>query len=721
MARPKDKGKSRALETSALLPAGPTSPSPGSARRPRLDPAVSDPEAATSSSRSLPSPPTYSTFPAPAPRPSPTRSHLLTALLAALSLSLIAALLLLLLGYSYAYPSASSPPDDLLRHAVHLRGPTHLQVINLTDAGLFLRLDGQVGVDADWILGFRSPDDTAGWAERCRRALGRWGVQRLRAVDVRLSTIDLLSTSSSAAHIATLTLPALTIPLTPSLRQLSPAQQNTEKELDARSPEYAPTWLSPIQLDVLVSPSHDAAALARFAQDSWATGRIELEARTRWVRVSPAGYASPEPNTNTSWSLDLPRLLTITKQALQTEIKLKIPSLPGFPRPGTPLREFLSQLTLDGYAVHPLPGPGPPVPGSGPDNPPPAPAPAPAPSPDPTPGPEPTPENTTHLAIEGTCSLPFPLLPSFPPLGQFRWGYELPFLVSLLPLEKNASGEPGAGAGAALAQGHSGLSPLPIARVHTSPLLLPPSGPRLSIALSGALLAPPPDSPLLSAFLTAYLSGTPYPVLLTAPGPYPRALPSFLHPFLAQVHLTYPFPGASPRPNLLESVQIKGMRILPSSKPNEFLLSGTIEARISLPRAFRTLAFLAQHVQPDVLITDGPPRPGLDNAFARLDAPLLPTTQDANLTLTAPLEDVPVLILPGREKEFRAFVQKLIFNRAAWAGVKGKCAVWARVAGLGQVAVRDVDVEGGSRVGRGAASGEGEGEMLHAWGRPGLP
>ncbi|KZO99193.1 hypothetical protein CALVIDRAFT_596296 [Calocera viscosa TUFC12733] len=680
MARHKDKGKSRALETSPLLP--PTASSPP-ARRPSLSP-LGEAEASSSSPTA---PSSYQTFP-PRPRPNRTLSHLLTTFLLLLSLFLLASLLLLLLGYSYAYPSARSPPSELLAHAVHLRGPTNLQVLNLTSSGLYIQLDGEIGVDADWLLGFRSSDESAGWAERCRRALGRWGVERVQAVDVRLSTIAL---SSRSGMIATLQVPQLTIPLTPSLRALS-----SEEELDSPESELAKSWLSPITIDVLVSPSQDAAALARFAQESWASGKIELEASTKWVTVSPSGLGSPPSGSKGedgpgsarwSWRMNPSSWLTLHKSDLLTEIKLKIPSLPGFPRPGTPLREFLSQLSLDSYAVHPLP------------------APAPAPGADPGSG------NTTHtqLAIEGSASLPFPLLPSFPPLGQFKWPYEIPFLVSLLPLPNATEGEPGASANA-----NGTLSPLPIATVHTSPLLIPPPGPRLSISLSGLLLPPPPDSPLLSAFLTAYLSGAPYPILLTSPPPHP-GLPAFLSPFLSHIQLSHQFPGAHPRPKLLQSVQINGMRILPSNKPNEFLISGTIEARISLPPAFSSLAFDAEQVQPDVYITDGPPLPGLVNAFARLDSPLLPTVQE-NLTLLAPLDEVPVQILPGREKAFRAFVQKVIFKRdGAWAGVKGRCGVWALVGGLGEVVVRGVGVEGGSRVGRGGAGEEGW-EMLQAWG-----
>ncbi|EJU01545.1 hypothetical protein DACRYDRAFT_108090 [Dacryopinax primogenitus] len=660
----KDKGKSRAMDTSPLL--SPTlRPPPSTLLDPTEDPAASS---------------SYSTFPPTAPLQR-GQSYALTAFLSFLSLAGVAVLLLLLLGWSYAYPSSSSN----VVHALHVRGPSSISVTNFTSEGLYLRVQGEVGIDADWVLGFRTSDDQVSWAERIRRAVGRWGVREVEALDVRLGNIDLVSTSSRAL-LATLSLPPLTLPLTPNLR--------------ATDSKLAPPWLKPISVDVLIHPSTDPEVLTTFAKESWAKGRVEIEAACEWVRVTPAALAlGGEGGSTWGWP-SLGELLTVKKGRVDTPLRMTIPSLPGFPRPGTPLKDMLNQLTIEGYAVHPLP-----------------PAQAPGPTlPSPVPG-EPG-KSKPILAIKGAASVPFPVLPF--PLSAFDWPYEIPFLVSLLPSNRTNSTGNDTSPTPILASPEptATLSPLPIAAIHTSPLSLPPPGKRLNITLHGELLPPPPSSPLLSAFLSAYLSGHSYPVLITSPPPY--TLPTFLHPFLSTLHVSFHFPGASPPPQLLDSVQIRDTRILPSNKPNEFLISGLILAHLKLPPAFKDLIFSAKEVQPDVYITDGPPESGLGNAFARLSPPALPCSQE-NMTILAPLDEVPVHILPGREKRFREFVQKVLWKGSAYAGVEGEGAVRAGVGGLGEVSVAGVHVRGGSWVGRKGeegreeevVSGEREGLRVH--------
>ena len=75
------------------------------------------------------------------------------------------------------------------------------------------------------------------------------------------------------------------------------------------------------------------------------------------------------------------------------------------------------------------------------------------------------------------------------------------------------------------------------------------------------------------------------------------------------------------------------------------------------------------------------------------------------LRITAWFSDVPLEVLPGREREFRSFVGKVIFGpeEGAVAGVQGVAAVGVRVDGLsiGQKSNADGDRDGDGGLGVG--------------------
>ncbi len=83
------------------------------------------------------------------------------------------------------------------------------------------------------------------------------------------------------------------------------------------------------------------------------------------------------------------------------------------------------------------------------------------------------------------------------------------------------------------------------------------------------------------------------------------------------------------------------------------------------------------------------------------------------MSITAWFSDVPFEVLPGREREFRSFVAKVIFGpgNGAVAGIDGVAAVGVRVDGLsiGQEPDGDGSVAGG---GRRAGDEDGSGVVL---------
>jgi len=177
------------------------------------------------------------------------------------------------------------------------------------------------------------------------------------------------------------------------------------------------------------------------------------------------------------------------------------------------------------------------------------------------------------------------------------------------------------------------------------------------------------------------------------------------------------FPAPSQRPKILRKVTVKNMR-LGSSPNDELTASGTLFASFGLPRELSGLTpFLdIRKLWPDTLVFDGLPPPHVsgirsqagatrplpplpdplpEGAFARiiprdwLDASMLPDNGDEEdgvrvRWVTAQIIDVPLDILPGRDAEFQAFVDKIIASKGAGAlaGVRGTASIGLRVDGI---------------------------------------
>jgi hypothetical protein len=130
---------------------------------------------------------------------------------------------------------------------------------------------------------------------------------------------------------------------------------------------------------------------------------------------------------------------------------------------------------------------------------------------------------------------------------------------------------------------------------------------------------------------------------------------------------------------------------------------------------------------------DVPPAPPLPSplpprAFARvrpsvwlptMSAPTSPRRDwnergNTTLSITARFSDVPFEVLPGREREFRSFVAKVIFGTGdgAVAGIDGVAAVGVRIDGLSIGQESDGNGVVAEDEGAGAGAGAGAGMVL---------
>lgn len=224
---------------------------------------------------------------------------------------------------------------------------------------------------------------------------------------------------------------------------------------------------------------------------------------------------------------------------------------------------------------------------------------------------------------------------------------------------------------------NNSLSLVPVASVETESFEL--THPNVSLAISGTVLPMSENaSTTLSTFIANYISLRDSEVVISTP-------------LFPNVTVDAIFPALRPKPQILHDVTIKDMKIKPSSSGATMLASGTIFARAVLPRGIN-VGLNVTRVLPDVLVFDGPvpdagttasepnddrelppaqplPDPLPERAFAHirpddwLNATCIQVTggehDGTTVEVAAKLVDVPLEVLPGRDREFRNFVGKV--------------------------------------------------------------
>jgi hypothetical protein len=210
------------------------------------------------------------------------------------------------------------------------------------------------------------------------------------------------------------------------------------------------------------------------------------------------------------------------------------------------------------------------------------------------------------------------------------------------------------------------LSSVPVASISTAPFAL--SHPNITLDIFGhALRLGSESAEALSSFLTRYLSGKSNPILISSP-------------LVSSLSIDTLFPAPNPRPQVLKNVTIRNMKVKPGTP---FLASGTVSARVVLPKGIN-IDLNVSRLFPDVLIFDGdvpdsepgtapPPTPLPDplpaHAFGHIRPDeWLPASCTADVprdgegavfAVAANIVDVPLEVLPGRQKEFSDFVSKV--------------------------------------------------------------
>ncbi|KAG6895600.1 hypothetical protein C0992_000447 [Termitomyces sp. T32_za158] len=367
----------------------------------------------------------------------------------------------------------------------------------------------------------------------------------------------------------------------------------------AADPPTDASWLTPVSIPVVIRPNNDTSAWIQFIRQSWRRGSIDVQAN-----VGRAVVHGGSENEKT-WRTWFYQKMSDVKTSIRFQIHaLSVPPIPGLPAPGDKdsLPSVHDLVTLTTFHIA---------------------------------------STSNNLNIRAFATVINPVPPKVNTTAP-----SIPFIVSL-PYT------------------NSSRPPIPVASVSTTSSVL--THPNITLEILGTVLPLSNNAvPVLSSFLSQYLSGQPNTILISTP-------------LISNLTIQTSFPPPNPPPRILRNVTIKDMKIKPGTT---FLASGTIFACIVLPKGIDVDLFVSR-VFPDVLVFDGdvpdtngpqpipPPLPDPlpEGAFGRirannwLKAISARNTSDeeegASYVVTAKIVDVPIEVLPGRQKEFSNFVGKV--------------------------------------------------------------
>ncbi|KAF8557506.1 hypothetical protein OG21DRAFT_1406922 [Imleria badia] len=387
------------------------------------------------------------------------------------------------------------------------------------------------------------------------------------------------------------------------------------------NPPHDSSWLTPVSVPVFVRPTDNSSDLAQFVEDSWRHGAASLRASVPEVVVWGGG---PDGK---GWR----SMLGASLHNVETRLSLPIPPIPGLPEPGkdSPLPSFSQLVSVESFDIS---------------------------------------STDKEIQLNARASVIDPAPPGFEMTVP-----ALPFVVSLPTGNQDTY--------------------IPIASAETQPFSL--THPNVTLVISGRVL-PLPSTAIeaVSSFASRYLSLQRNPISISSP-----LLPSLV--------IATEFPSPATKPKVLRDVTIHNMKVKPYG--TEFLASGEVFALIVLPKGMN-FQMNVKRIVPDILVFDGdveeflPSLDALGNSPSRLPQPYPPrafghilpddwldatsvyngTDEEGSIfSVSALIVDVPIQVLPGREKEFSRFVSKILFgSNGATAGLQGTVDVGVDIIGL---------------------------------------
>ncbi|ORX34943.1 hypothetical protein BD324DRAFT_633320 [Kockovaella imperatae] len=552
--------------------------------------------------------------------------------------SFIFTAMLFVLLLGYSFKPSESEMATLPNTAFVYSHPDSVQVLNITDHGVCVNVTVRMGIDADLALGTKRYDGDSDGDPTSRGDRGQ-GV----------GWWEWIRRWTARQALAQLPQQAINVVFPHHIAVHRVEHSSAAPLLSVRVNQSIPVplvldaddskdWLKPVSFLAFVEPTFQGSDMLHYLQSWWMQGQVNVLVSVQSVAVSlPEGVW---------WS----KYGQLEKQDLSLNVKMDIPHLNGLPRPGHQLN--LSELVhLDSYHLQTI--------------------------------------GTSALGINASATLPNPF-------AEYDLGLDIPFALPFL---------------ISLSDGSA------MARVTTSPLRLD-SAKALHLSLEGEIIANlmHRNTSSLSTFLQRFLHGQDNPIIVSGlKVPAANPPPQWILEVLPDVAVSLTFPGPQPPPKVIKSVSIEHMRI--SERAGQFLASGTVVARVELPETMQKIQLDVKGVAPDVLVYNGPagdedadPDEPPPNAFGRInpedflnsttapsDDPLHPYA----IIVTAPMTNVPLQVLEGRDGVFRNFASKVVFKGGAEAGIKGMASVKVDLKGVpGRATLEDLPVTGETWVGR---------------------
>lgn len=218
-----------------------------------------------------------SSYPPPRRRP-----YVFAGVVTVLSLLAGCGILLALLVQSIVPTDAER--EALVSDAVAWRGPKSVQLVNMTDDGIWLEVEGWVGIDADAIVGVKSASPSRGvaWWDSLRRRFAHRLIAHAPNLRVALTSEIFVFPK----HFTTPPLLSFHVPepiLVPLSTNVEDEPHTTESGVG-----HVPSWLTPVKSLVRVRLIASTGELLNFARRAWEKGDVEVMVAVRQVQVQPS-------------------------------------------------------------------------------------------------------------------------------------------------------------------------------------------------------------------------------------------------------------------------------------------------------------------------------------------------------------------------------------------------------------------------------------------------
>lgn len=555
-------------------------------------------------------------------------------------------LILVCVAFSHLYFSTLKTPSPeaqsrILDESLLLRGPDRVQLLNISDDGILVRVDARLGLDPDHALDlWLGQRGKQGWWKNKERKLVEWGMGKVAGVQIEIGEVRLAELGaewisalpSSVAAVNPQDMLAFHLdPLVLPLPRLNRKTKGNSTELlkppilGNHSTPAAQHNMNALNLTVLLKPVVPAQYIMNYVQHAMKRGNAQLDVKIASLRVR--GLAKSELNgvaqKRKAGFFDVPRRIDISQHRIRSPVDEKVPRL------GNDTADDL--LQLDGFEFFEVGGDD-----DGDKN--------------PEKGSFLTSLAARALGIRATAQ-------AKNPLGKMLQGnvrYSLPFGI-FLPVElpetpgkhkKHFSGktDPAANASvllAAVATEPFALTGQKEVQLNLSGIVVPPPQDLLGNAeqlhLSSAQdkhatysevssnVVDSPQQIALSNFLSKFLRGQPNTLFVRGGSPFREpaddvskgdqdnlpgqgsVLPDWMDSALRLLDVPISFPGSKVT-ELIKNVTINDLKISPHPfEKDKLLCSGTVMGEINMPGQLSTVDIQITHMWPDILVYDGKP------------------------------------------------------------------------------------------------------------------